>query len=113
MSKAPIASGPTKFTSGNLTLFEVRVLGIFVSSFLDLATALGVEADAVKNLIAQEILDKENFPEAASGDDDRLFEATWTDPSGKKHIRYTALISKEWTPAFEAVEDLSTSALRF
>ncbi|WP_312356881.1 hypothetical protein [Agrobacterium sp.] len=113
MSKVPIASGPIKISSGNFTLFEVRVLGVFVSSFLDLATALGVEADAIKNFVAQEVLDKDEFPERVSGDEDRLFQATWTDQSGKKHVRYAALISNEWTEAFDSIEDLSASALRF
>ncbi|NEI53233.1 hypothetical protein GR217_37235 [Rhizobium leguminosarum] len=79
-----------KFTSGNLTLFEVRVLGAFVGSYFDLATALGVEADVIKNLAVQEILDKEEFPKAASGDEDRLFQAIWTDQSGRRYLRYAA-----------------------
>lgn len=112
MSKVLIPSGPKKFTSGDLTLFEVRVLGAFVSSFLDLATALGVEADAIKNLNAEEVFDRDEFPEAASREEDRLFRATWIDQTGKPHVRYAALISKEWLPAFESIDDLNASALR-
>lgn len=112
MSKTLVANGPKKFTSGDLTLFEIRVLGVFVAAFLDIATALGVEADAVRNLIVQEIFENEHSSEPLLDDGDRLFEASWTDPNGSVHTRYAGLFSNAWTEVFDTVEDINVSALR-
>jgi hypothetical protein len=103
MSTNVIATGPKKITSGNLTYFEVRVLGVLIGTFAELATSLGVEIDAITNVVVEEIFDAE-ANESADAERERVFKATWNG-----HERYAALTPAGWTPAFDSEDDLRKS----
>jgi len=106
MTKTLKHTGPTKISTGDLTFFEVRVLGVFIGAFSSAEQALGAEAEAIMDMLVEEIF--ENNSQNAQMVD-KFFRATC---NGK--VRYAALTSEgHWTDVFDSVDELIASLSAF
>ncbi|MBY5477910.1 hypothetical protein HFO84_11250 [Rhizobium leguminosarum] len=107
MTALALGTWPIKITYENLTFYEVRILGVFVGAFCDLAISLGVQADALMEITAEELFEGEQTS-AEQHDEakDRIFKATWRQNATTTHTRYAAWSDGKWTEVFELEEDL-------